>query len=163
MAESVSNVQASWEKSPAGSNIELGDGNARGISGQLQLVPLAFVNAFFRPAFFETKTPTMLVAAMENTLLSIAVLSLVWARGGALGSLLRSPFLVFSVAFVLVFGIGVGLATRNLGALSRYRIPMMPFYATTLLVLRRRGREATEASDTARVKILVGLRRQRRA
>jgi hypothetical protein len=87
---------------------------------------------------------------------------LFWARAGTLGGLFRSPFLVSSVVFILVFGVGVGLATRNLGSLSRYRMPMMPFYATTLLVLRRRGREAIEEART-RPRALVAPRRSRPA
>lgn len=47
-----------------------------------------------------------------------------------------NPALMFSIVFVLVLGLGTGLSTANLGTLSRYRAPMMPFFLLLLLVLR---------------------------
>jgi hypothetical protein len=46
-----------------------------------------------------------------------------------------SPPLAFCVVFCAVFGVGVGLMTTNLGALSRYRMPLIPFFVVLLLVL----------------------------
>jgi len=56
-------------------------------------------------------------------------------RTGSLRAILKSPFLVFCVAFVLPFSLAVGVAAPNLGSLSRYRIPMMPFYVCLLVSL----------------------------
>jgi len=43
------------------------------------------------------------------------------------------------------FSVAVGLATTNLGTLSRYRMPMMPFYVTFILLL---GQQLTERTRT---------------
>jgi len=40
------------------------------------------------------------------------------------------------VFFVLVLALGTGLSTANLGTLSRYRAPMMPFFLLLLIILR---------------------------
>jgi hypothetical protein len=35
---------------------------------------------------------------------------------------------------VLLFGMAVGLTTTNLGTLSRYRMPLVPFFAALLVL-----------------------------
>ena len=47
-----------------------------------------------------------------------------------------NPALMFCFVFVLVLAMGTGLSTANLGTLSRYRAPMMPFFLLLLLILR---------------------------
>jgi hypothetical protein len=47
-----------------------------------------------------------------------------------------NPALMFCFIFVLVLAMGTGLSTANLGTLSRYRAPMMPFFLLLLLILR---------------------------
>ncbi|MCA1554934.1 MAG: hypothetical protein LC737_11195, partial [Chloroflexi bacterium] len=39
------------------------------------------------------------------------------------------------VIFTLLFALLVGPATPNLGTLSRYRVPLMPFFIGTLAIL----------------------------
>ncbi len=39
--------------------------------------------------------------------------------------------------FKIGFGIAVGLTSTNLGTLSRYRSPILPFFAILLLVLQK--------------------------
>jgi len=53
--------------------------------------------------------------------------------------------------FVMAFGIAVGLASSNLGTLSRYRSPLVPFFVVLLLVLGkpRRARSPARKAQTA--------------
>jgi hypothetical protein len=53
--------------------------------------------------------------------------------------------MMFCATFTLALALGTGLATTNLGTLSRYRAPMMPFFFTLLLVLRAPERVPTIA------------------
>jgi hypothetical protein len=46
--------------------------------------------------------------------------------------------MLLCLVFAVVLGLGTGLATANLGSLSRYRAPMVPYLATFLVVVRRR-------------------------
>ncbi len=132
-----------------GSNVDVGNADATTLREQVTFVPLATVNVFFRPVLLEAKNGPMIGAAMENALLLAGLLSLaLTARGrSAAASALRTPMLASGVVFTLLFGIGVGLATTNLGTLSRYRMPMMPFYAATVLVLTQRARRAAKVVE----------------
>jgi len=164
ISASFADRQEGWQQVDAGSTVELGSGKARTPIQQLQFVPIALVTSLFRPSIVDVRNPPTFFAAIESTLLALGVLSLFGADGRATVRrvFLRVPLLVFSGVFVLVFAIAVGLATSNLGSLSRYRMPMMPFYATMLLVLRERMREAKGAkAEVARS--LVPARRSRLA
>jgi hypothetical protein len=162
ISASFADRQEGWQQVDAGSTVELGSGKARMPIQQLQFVPIALVTSLFRPSIVDVRNPPTFFAAIESTLLALGVLSLFGADGRATVRrvFLRVPLLVFSGVFVLVFAIAVGLATSNLGSLSRYRMPMMPFYATILLVLRERMRE-TKAAQAEVARSLVPARRSR--
>jgi hypothetical protein len=123
-----------------GSYTEMGDRDATSLSQQIPFVPLALMNALFRPFIFESRNGPMLAAALESTVLTIMMIALIWRFRWrrVRDEVLSSPTLAFCIVFVLTFAAAVGLATTNLGTLSRYRMPMMPFYATAVLLLRRR-------------------------
>jgi len=162
VAESTTQTREAFRTMNGGSNVDLG---GEGTPGFLML-PMAFINTFFRPAIFDVKNAPMLFAAVETTFLSFTVVSLATSPRGALRGILPSPFMFASSTFALAFGIGVGSATGNLGALSRYRVPMMPLYVTTLLILRQRERSREVVSARARRSdILTSVRsaRSRRA
>jgi hypothetical protein len=120
-----------------GSYIQVGSVEARSFLQQLEFVPLAFVDSMFRPLIFEARNAPMLAAAFESTALTILSVYLVIRLRvrHVIEALLRSPLLSFCVVFTLSFAIAVGLATTNLGTLSRYRMPMMPWYALALVLL----------------------------
>jgi hypothetical protein len=106
-------------------------------SGRIQAIPIALVTSLFRPFIFEVHNAVALINALETTgvlLLFVFVL----ARRGVLQTVkavLRTPALMFCVTFTVVFAIGVGISTTNLGTMSRYRVPMLPFFLATLLLL----------------------------
>jgi hypothetical protein len=52
-----------------------------------------------------------------------------------MGTIRDNPVLLFCIVFVITMGVAIGLASSNLGTLSRYRMPMMPFFAALLFVL----------------------------
>jgi hypothetical protein len=47
----------------------------------------------------------------------------------------KDPNLSFSLAFSIIFAFAVGISSYNFGALSRYKIPCLPFYAASLIIL----------------------------
>jgi hypothetical protein len=156
MATTLAERQQAWRDYSAegDSGLALGGGDAGSITQQLVLVPLAIVNVLFRPFLFEVRNGPMLLASVESTLIVIGFSSLVLGGNARLAvqSVLRQPMLLFSVVFTIVFGTGVGLATSNLGSVSRYRVPMMPFYVGTLLVLRARFKQVAPARIRAPVR-----------
>jgi hypothetical protein len=166
IAETVGRQQQAWVGHEGfGSNIQvLGGAEARSIPQQVAFVPIALVNALLRPSLFDVRNGPTLMAAVENTLIALGFFNLIRSssRGAIVEGLLRTPLLVFSVTFVLVFGIGIGLTTSNLGSISRYRAPMMPFYVATLLVLRDRLRRQ-RAAVTPKLSFVGGTRPRARA
>lgn len=106
-------------------------------AGQLALAPLALITALARPFIFEANNIMALVNALEMSFVLGLLLLALYRRGGreSWQVIMRSPPLVFALIFVLLFALGVGLTTTNMGTLSRYRIPMMPFYMMLLFAL----------------------------
>lgn len=152
LAEETLNFQEIYhERSTGDSTIMLFDPTAvaaqeRGFVTQIIYAPLAILTALFRPAIFDAKNIQMLVNAIEVTAFTV-VFVMVLSRNGIKGffrTLVERPILAFCVLFVLAMSLGVGLAIGSLGSISRYRTPMMPFFAAALALGWRRRSEATE-------------------
>lgn len=156
VAESIEQQQSASLTTDGGSDFrEVSEDQApRGAAGLVADAPFTISTALLRPFLFESTSPTMLVSAVEMTaILYFIVMAFVrnsWIE--LLRWLWRSPDIIAAVAFVLLFSSAVGLATTNLGTLSRYRLPMMPFYfyvvfsasalPSTLRDAQRRGAQA---------------------
>ncbi len=97
----------------------------------LRLMPQAIVVTLFRPFPWEVKNPLMLLSALEAILISFLTIRMLFNGGFRL--ILQDPFLVFCLAFSLLFAFAVGVSTFNFGTLMRYKIPMMPFYWLALV------------------------------
>jgi hypothetical protein len=92
----------------------------------------------------------MAVNALETTAITLVVIQNI-RRGqlaGFVATARESPIMAFSLIFTLLVGVGVGLATTNLGTLTRYRMPMMAFYAAFLVVWYIRCRPAPARATT---------------
>jgi hypothetical protein len=107
--------------------------------GQLAYAPAALLTSLFRPSLFEVHNLLMLANAAETTALTLLSARILVTRnlGAVRRQIMEDPFLVFCIVFVITFGIAVGLASTNLGTLSRYRCPLVPFFVVLLLVLGR--------------------------
>ncbi|MGE0787942.1 MAG: hypothetical protein AB7S26_19870 [Sandaracinaceae bacterium] len=133
-----------------GSNYQTGAGGQdRSLVGQLAFAPLGLVSAWFRPFPFEISNAAIFVSSAEATALLLLFLRVFWVLGPAQvwRRLLSSPVLMACLAFAVLSGIGIGIASTNLGSLSRYRAPMMPFFVLMLLLLDQRRPVANEAKS----------------
>ena len=76
----------------------------------------------------------------EVLVLTISLLQALTRRGvrGFFRAIFGTPVFLGSMAFAVMLGMGVGLATTNFGSLSRYRMPLIPLYSTVVLVLALR-------------------------
>ncbi len=140
LSDQLAGLQAVGAVVEGGSSFALGRG-AGSPGGQAALAPLGLVTALFRPMLFDISAPIVIPSALEMTIFLFAA-GLALARRGILASLselIRRPFLSFCAMFVLVFGTLVGLGTTNMGTLSRYRMPLTPFFATLLVALIARA------------------------
>jgi len=135
-----------------GSNYVLGGETPTTLGGQLAYAPVALLASLFRPAIFEVRNPLMLANALETTVLTLLFVRILFTRnlGNVRRQVMDQPFLVFCVVFVIAFGIAVGLTSTNLGTLSRYRSPILPFFAVLLFVLGRPRRARSPANELRR-------------
>ncbi len=136
LGEEAARLQTVGAGVAGGSNYSLAAGADRSLVGQLVFGPLALATTLFRPLPFEVSSGTMALNTVETTLLTGWLVSVLWRRRWA--DLWRittsSPLLMFSVTFIVLFGVAVGLASTNLGSLSRYRAPLMPLFASLIAI-----------------------------
>ncbi len=133
---------AEWIRyvSKEGSSYDIGELDGT-FSGTIQYLPNAVFIAVFRPTVLEATNPFMLLAALENLVLTFIVLRLLF-RSGFLGIIRRvrqDNFLVFALLFTLLFGFVIGVMSSNFGTLVRYKIPMLPFLISGLFVFLGKG------------------------
>lgn len=149
-ADVAAKHQGYYASQTSGSSFAFGNPEERSLMGQLAFAPLALLTALFRPFLFEVRNLTMAMAALETSLV-IGLTALMFVRSGFLRIylfVLRNPLLTFCLVFTLMFAVAVGLTTANFGTLSRYRAPMMPFYAYLVLLLSARfGTRAGEGDE----------------
>lgn len=129
-------------------------GEASEASANLQLLyaPLALLTSLYRPLIIEGTNPQLFVNALETTAFLVASGWIVYKlRFRAIyNAITQSPLAVFALVFIVTFGVAVGLTTTNLGTLSRYRVPLVPFFASLLVVLLGYQERATAPAPLPR-------------
>ena len=140
MAEEMAHGQEAGAR--GGSAIEMGDPAERSLAGQLAFAPIAVLNTLFRPLIFEAHNAVSLFNAVEMTVLTVLLaFGIKWVGvRRTLRLMMRSPVLLGCFSAVLILSVGIGLASANLGTLSRYRAPLMPFWVVIITVLFTYGR-----------------------
>lgn len=94
----------------------------------IRLAPQAINVSLFRPYLWEVRNPLMLLSALESLILfGLTFYVFIKGRNGFLKRLTQ-PEILFCFVFSLGFAFSVGVSTFNFGTLSRYKIPLMPFY-----------------------------------
>jgi hypothetical protein len=94
--------------------------------------PNAVKNVVFRPTILEVKNPLMLLAALENLIITIVLLI-------SLYLLVKSKFNIKSywtlIAFFFCISVFTltGLVTPILGAIVRYKVPALPFFLFVMI------------------------------
>lgn len=130
-----------WSGRDAGSGYALGqlDGTWQSL---VRLAPEAIVVSLFRPYPWEVKNPLMALMSIESLLLGCLTIYVLFSVGWRLFGILMRPSIFFALLFSLVFAFAVGVSTFNFGTLSRYKIPLLPFYLVALvLILNHSKRE----------------------
>lgn len=147
LAENIASHQEVGQLTQGGSYTELGDAEAKSLTEQLPFFPLALFNSLFRPLPTDVHNITTAAAAVESAVVTATILVvLVKFRLTLVRRVLeKDPVLVFCLVFTLTCGAAIGLATTNIGTLSRYRMPMMPFYVLLLTLTYHRLRQLSRA------------------
>lgn len=121
-----------------GSSYNLGDVSFTPI-GILTKIPEAVNVAIFRPYLWEADNVVMLISAIESlfflaiTIRFFFLFSINMSAG--FDYLAKQPIIYFMFVFSLIFAFSVGFTSFNFGALSRYRIPLLPFYVCAVLLV----------------------------
>lgn len=105
----------------------------------IKQIPQAFSRVVFRPYLWEADSAPVLLSALENALLILSILVLLFFVNRSAKPI---PLLLFSLGFILTLFIFIGMITPVLGAMVRYRIIGIPFLIFILIGL----------TDTFRVK-----------
>lgn len=138
-----------------GNSFDIGDFDAT-VGGILSKFPEATIAGLFRPFIWEAKNPVMLLAGLENAVLLFLTIFLIVRLGPIpfFKVISNEPLIFFSMIFGIFFAFSVGLTTSNFGAMVRYKIPAVPYYLASILVINEHYRTLKKeavAKNKARV------------
>jgi len=119
-----------------GSAYSLGDMDPS-IAGMLKKFPLAVNVSLFRPYLWETRKPLQLLNAIEAFMFMWVTIKVIFSIGvrTVWKTISDDPTIQFCLIFTIIFAFAVGLSSGNFGALSRYRIPCLPFFGIALVLI----------------------------
>jgi len=108
------------------------------MSSMISKAPIAISATLFRPFIWEIKNPVMLLSGIENMIiLLLTIFTLIRIRIDVIFRIIISqPVILFSLLYSLILAYSIGLSTANFGALVRYKIPIMPFFLSSILIIQ---------------------------
>jgi len=125
----------SWHGSLGGSSYDLGITDFS-TGSLIKAIPLGINVAFFRPYLWETHSFFQLIAALQSLFFLYYTVRTVLRCGFSIFFILATdPLMLFSLSFSLLYGFVAGFTSYNFGALDRYKIPALPFFMLTLVIV----------------------------
>ena len=118
----------------AGSGYTLGELDGT-FGSMVALAPQAINVTLFRPYLWEVSNPFMLLSSFESMGLLMFVCYIVVKRNVRVIPTLTQPDIFFCLVFSITFAFAVGVSTFNFGSLVRYKIPLLPFFLISLLLI----------------------------
>lgn len=128
-----------------GSSYDLGE-FAPNIGGMLTKLPAAVNVTLFRPYLWEASKVIVFLSAIEAFLFLFLTLKIIFVIGikKVWSTINTDPTIQFCLIFSVIFAFAVGISSYNFGALSRYKIPCLPFYALALILIYYRNKPLTK-------------------
>ncbi len=119
-----------------GSSYDLGEIDPSPL-GLLKVFPKALVISLFGPFLWESRKIIIFVNSIEATLFLFVFLRILFRIGiKTFWKTIKADANVqFFLIFTIIYGFAVGLTSGNYGTLSRYRIPLIPFFAMALIII----------------------------
>lgn len=117
----------------AGYDLHVADAS---FSSMIAAFPKAVNVTLFRPYLWEVSSPVVFMAAIESLLFFI-FFSLILVKTKVIGlirQVFSMPILQMSFIYAVFLAFAVGFTSYNFGALVRYKIPLMPFFTSFLIV-----------------------------
>jgi hypothetical protein len=87
--------------------------------------PQAIFNTLCRPHFFEIKSVLYVMPLLEN--LGLLMLTILMILNFKKPNREEQYFIIFAVVLIIYLAVMIGLVTPILGAIVRYKLPLMPF------------------------------------
>lgn len=108
------------------------------IESMLSIAPQAVNVTLFRPYIWEISNPLMLLSALESLIFGILFLMLLFKPGIWQSSILilNKPIVSFCFIFTIILALAVGLNSYNFGTLVRYKIQLLPFYLSGMVLIK---------------------------
>lgn len=94
--------------------------------------PAALRNVALRPHIFEAKSPVILLAAIENAMMILLLLTCLFFFKF---NRLNTNLLLFCLTFILLLYLLIGYTTPVMGAIVRYKVPALPFLFIAMLLI----------------------------
>src|SRR5205085_4209953 len=91
--------------------------------------------------FWEAKKAIVILSAFEALIFLYFSFRVFITNRSTLKVIFKDPNIIFCLIFSIIFAFAVGISSYNFGALSRYKIPCLPFYAAFLVILYYHGKE----------------------
>ena len=124
-----------WHGSLGGSSYDLGIKDF-GTSSLIQAIPLGINVAFFRPYIWEAHSFFQYLTAFQSLFFLYYTVRTLFRCGFSFFFILtRDPIMLFTLSFGLLYGFVAGFTSYNFGALDRYKIPALPMYMITLVLV----------------------------
>ena len=125
-------------KTEGGSGYSIGGDISYTPAGILKQAPIAAAIALFGPFPWQIRNVVMLMSGLESLVFLYFTISLLFNRKiyKIIKVLTNDPIIVFSIPFILILAVAIGLTSFNYGALVRYRTPILPFFALAIILIR---------------------------
>lgn len=128
-----------WHKiaSENGSGYEI-NSTGTSLSALITAFPESVIVTYFRPFLWEAKSIVVMIGALESLIFLWFFLKVFLFKGKVflfIQAIFSKPLLQMCLVFILFFGFVVGFTSFNFGALARYKIPSMPFFAAFLVMV----------------------------
>ena len=104
------------------------------IGSMLAKFPAGVIVTLFRPFPWEINKVIVALSAIEALIFLYLTLKIILDRRIRLKQFFKNPTVIFCLTFSLIFAFSVGISSGNFGALSRYKIPALPFYGAFLMI-----------------------------
>jgi hypothetical protein len=130
-----------------GSFYKLGEDVEYTPAGIIRQAPLAILITLYGPFVWQIRNIVMLLSGIESLFFLIFSLRVVFNKRiyNLFGILLRDHLIVFCAPLVIILSVAIGLTSFNYGALVRYRIPILPFFATMFIIINYHMGKRTKA------------------
>jgi hypothetical protein len=106
------------------------------VTGILSKSIFAIQIALFEPYIWNADGPFLLASALENiVILVLSLQTLLATRSKIANYINNNPYLTYGLTFSFILAFIIGFTTYNYGALVRYKIPLIPFFLSSLIIL----------------------------